>query len=116
MVDQAKLQEFLGKAVGDMGAALSSILTIVGERQGLYKSMAGQGPLTAEELAGRAGVNERLLAEWLANQAAGGYVTYEPITGRYTLPEEQAFALADEDSPVYLLGFFQILESLFRDV
>ena len=116
MVDQAKLQEFLGKAVGDMGAALSSILTIVGERQGLYRAMAGQGPITAEELAMRTGANKRLLEEWLANQAAGGYVTYDPLTGKYTLPEEQALALADEESPVYLHGFFQIVESLFRDI
>lgn len=116
MADQAKLQEFLGKAVGDMGAALSAILTIVGERHELYKAMAGQGPITASELAGRTGTNKRLLEEWLANQAAGGYIVYDPQSGRYELPEEQALALADEQSPVYLQGFFQIVESLFKDI
>lgn len=116
VVDQVRLQAFLGRAVGDMGAAVSSILTIIGERQGLYKAMAGSGPITAEELSRKTGANRRLLEEWLANQAAGGYVSYDPGTQTFTLPSEQAFALADEGSPVYLLGFFQILESLFKDI
>jgi ubiquinone/menaquinone biosynthesis C-methylase UbiE len=116
MVDQSKLQEFLGRAVGDMGAALSAILTIVGERQGLYKAMAGHGSITTEELAEKTGANKRLLEEWLANQAAGGYITYDPLTTSYTLPEEQALALANEESPVYLHGFFEIVESLFKDI
>ena len=116
MIDQSKLQEFLGKAVGDMGAALSAILTIVGEKQGLYKAMVGHGSITAQELAKKTGANKRLLEEWLANQAAGGYITYDPLTSSYTLPEEQALALANEESPVYLHGFFQIVESLFKDI
>jgi SAM-dependent methyltransferase len=77
--------------------------------------MAGAGPLTSEELAQRAGVAERSVREWLGNQAAGGYVTYDPETGRYELPDEHALALADEDSPFYLLGVYDSIASLYAD-
>ncbi len=114
-VDQAKLNEFLGKAVGDMGAALNAALVVIGEKRGLYKAMAGAGPITPAELAKKSGNAERYVREWLAAQAAGGYVTYDPATGRYTLPEEQAFALAVEDSPAYLPGAFQLITSALKD-
>jgi 2-polyprenyl-3-methyl-5-hydroxy-6-metoxy-1,4-benzoquinol methylase len=113
-INEAKLQEFLGKAVGDMGAAISSILVHIGDKLGLYKAMAAAGPLTAAELAQRTGTAERYIREWLGNQAAGGYVTYDAKTGKYTLPPEQAYALADESSPVFLQGGFQVLTALYK--
>jgi 2-polyprenyl-3-methyl-5-hydroxy-6-metoxy-1,4-benzoquinol methylase len=113
-INEAKLQEFLGKAVGDMGAAISAILVHIGDKLGLYKAMAAAGPLTAAELAQRTGTAERYIREWLGNQAAGGYVTYDAKTGKYTLPPEQAYALADESSPVFLQGGFQVLTALYK--
>ena len=113
-INEAKLQEFLGKAVGDMGAAISAILVHIGDKLGLYKAMAAAGPLTAAELAQRTGTAECYIREWLGNQAAGGYVTYDAKTGKYTLPPEQAYALADESSPVFLQGGFQVLTALYK--
>src|SRR5579864_7223523 len=114
-LDEAKLNEFLGKAVGDMGATLNAALVVIGEKLGLYKAMAGAGPMTSADLAKKTGAAERYVREWLAAQAAGGYVTYDASTGRYTLPEEQAFALAVDDSPAYLPGAFQLFMALLRD-
>ena len=114
-IDQEKLEAFLGKAVGDMGAAFSAALVVIGEKIGLYKAMAGAGPMTSTELAKKTGAAERYVREWLAAQAAGGYVTYDAATGSYTLPEEQAYALAVEDSPAYLPGAFQLITSVLKD-
>jgi SAM-dependent methyltransferase len=77
--------------------------------------MAGAGPLTSQEVAERSGAAERYVREWLGNQAAGGYVTYDPESDRYTLPDEQALALADEDSPFYILGLYDSIASLYAD-
>jgi SAM-dependent methyltransferase len=114
-IDEAKLEAFMGQAVMDMGAVISAPLFVIGERLGLYKAMAGAGPLTSEELAERAGAPERNVREWLGNQAAGGYVTYDPQSDRYTLPNEQALALADEDSPFYILGLYDSIASIYAD-
>jgi SAM-dependent methyltransferase len=108
-VDEDKLMAFMGQAVTDMSAAISVALMAIGDKLGLYKAMAGSGPLTSADVAKRSGTSERYVREWLNNQAAGGYVTYDPDTGRYELPDEQAFALADEDSPVFLGGVFDVL-------
>ena len=107
-VDTDKLMEFVFKAVGEVGATLNTALVTMGDRLGLYRAMAGAGPLTPAELAERTGTAERYVREWLNAQAAGGYVSYDPDSGRYTLPAEQAVALTDESSPAYLPGFFQI--------
>jgi hypothetical protein len=107
VIDQDKLNEFLGKALNDIGAAWSANMVLLGDKLGLYKAMAKLGPVTPAELAGATGTAERYICEWLGNQAAGGYVTYDPPTGHYTLPNEQAAALADEDSPYFLPGAFQ---------
>ena len=107
-LDVEKLHEFVFRAVEEVGATLNTALVVMGDRLGLYRAMAGAGPLTPAELSGRAGVAERYVREWLNAQAAGGYVDYEPDSGRYTLPPEQAVALTDEESPAYLPGFFQI--------
>ena len=114
-IDEAKLEAFMGQAVTDMAAIISAPLMMIGEKLGLYKAMAGAGPLTSAEVAERSGAAERYVREWLRNQAAGGYVTYDPQTDRYTLPNEHALALADEDSPFYILGVYDSIASLYAD-
>ncbi|MGB7661276.1 MAG: class I SAM-dependent methyltransferase [Nitrososphaeraceae archaeon] len=114
-VDDAKLTDFMGKVINDLGAAWSTVLVIIGDKLGLYKAMADSKPITAAELARRTGTTERYLSEWLANQAASGYISYDPNTAKYTLPPEQAMALANEKSPVFSLGGFQGAMAFFRD-
>ena len=104
----AKLEQFVFRAVDEVGATLNAALVVMGDRLGLYRALAGAGPLTPAELAERTGTAERYVREWLNAQAAGGYVAYEPADGRYHLPPEQTVALTDEDSPAYLPGFFEI--------
>ena len=115
-LDQSKLHDFVMKAVGEMGAAMNAALIVIGDRLGLYKAMAGAQPMTSAELAKKTGTHERYVREWLAAQAAGGFVTYDAASQRYNLPPEQAMALADENSPVFLPGFFEIVEASVRDV
>src|SRR5262249_35784769 len=105
-LDQEKLNRFLQKALSDFGATFHAALVVIGDKLGLYKAMRNAGPLTPAELAERTGTAERYVCEWLAAQAAGGYVTYDPAAGRYSLSEEQAFALADENSPAFMPGAF----------
>src|SRR4051812_11233983 len=107
-LDLAKLEAFVFRAVDEVGATLNTALVVMGDRLGLYRALAGAGPLTPGELAERTSTTERYVREWLNAQAAGGYVEYDPDTGRYTLPPEQAVALTQEDSPAYIPGFFQI--------
>ncbi len=107
-VDTDKLMQFVFNAVGEVGATLNTALVVMGDKLGLYRALAGTSGLTPGELAERTGTSERYVREWLNNQAAGGYVAYDPGSGRYTLPPEQAVALTDSDSPAYLPGFFQI--------
>src|SRR3982750_2772559 len=95
-VDVDKLMAFVFRAVDEVGATLNAALVVMGDKLGLYRAMAGAGPLTPDELAERTGTAERYVREWLCNQAAGGYVEYDPSTGRYSLPPEQAVALTDE--------------------
>ena len=111
-IDEAKLNAFMGKAVGDIGAALSAALVVIGDKLGLYRALA-QGAATPAELAKRTSTVERYVREWLGNQAAGGYVTYDPKSGRYALPEEQALALAVEGSPAFIPGAFQVIAACF---
>jgi len=107
-VDTEKLMSFVFRAVEEVGASLGTALVVMGDKLGLYRAMAGAGPLTSAELADRTGTTERYVREWLNAQAAGGFVEYDAETGRYSLPPEQAVALTDESSPAYLPGFFQI--------
>jgi 2-polyprenyl-3-methyl-5-hydroxy-6-metoxy-1,4-benzoquinol methylase len=107
-IDEGKLQQFVFRAVGEVGATLNTALVVMGDKLGLYRAMAKAGPLTPAELAARTGTAERYVREWLNAQAAGDFVEYEPETGRYLLPPEQALALTDPGSPAYLPGFFQI--------
>jgi SAM-dependent methyltransferase len=110
--NQAKLQAFLARALYDLGAAQSAALVAIGDRLGLYRAMAAAGPLTPAELAKRTGTSEVYLREWLANQACGGYVEYDPGRGTFTLPEEQALALAREDDPAFVAAVFQAAAGL----
>jgi len=114
-IDQSKLHEFVMKAVGEMGAAMNAALIIVGDKLGLYKAMAGAGPMTSAEVAAKTGTTERYVREWLNAQAAGGFIAYDAATARYNLPPEQALALADETSPVFLPGFFEIVAACVKD-
>jgi len=114
-IDQEKLDQFLGQVVGELGAAMNAALVLIGEKLGLYKAMAGAGAMTPAELSAKTNTDERYVKEWLSAQAAGGYVTYDAATRSFTLPNEQAFALAQEDSPAYMPGAFQIISAVMRD-
>ena len=112
-LDQDRLMEFVGKVVGDLGATMAAGGIVVGHRLGLYRALA-QGPATAEELAERTGTTPRYVSEWLAGQAAGGYVEYEPADATFRMTEEQAFALTDPDGPIYLPGAFVLALGTLR--
>jgi len=114
-IDQAKLDQFMGRFVGDLGAAMSAALVVIGDRLGLYRAMADGDPVTAGELAGRTGTDARYVLEWLSNQAAGGYVTYDPEHGKFSLTPEQSLALAQEGSPAFVPGAFQVATALTKD-
>ena len=107
-IDQDKLMAFIGQVVGELGATVNAGLIVIGDRLGLYRAMAGAGPLSPAELADRTGTTERYVREWLNAQAAGGYVEYDAATSRYTLSAEKALALADESSPAFVGGAFQL--------
>ena len=106
-LDQEKLNDMLHRGINDFGATFHAACVTIGDKLGLYKGLAAGGPQTPAELANRTSTTERYVREWLASQAAGGYVTLDAATGRYSLSEEQAFTLADENSPVFLPGAFQ---------
>jgi SAM-dependent methyltransferase len=106
-IDMNKLNAFIGQFVTDLGAAVHTGMVVIGEKLGLYKALA-RGPMVPAELAARTETDERYLREWLASQAAGGYITYDEKTGKFGLSEEQAFTLATEDSPAYLPGAFEL--------
>lgn len=114
-VNPEKLNAFLGQALNDMGAAFQTALIILGERLGLYRAMAGAGPLTPAELAARTQTDERYVQEWLCAQAASNYVAYDPATGRFTLPDEQALLLAVDTGPAYLPAAYQVIASTVVD-
>jgi len=107
IIDTDKLNAFIGQFVTDLGAAVHSGMVVIGEKLGLYKALAS-GAMSSAELAARTQTDERYLREWLASQAAGGYITYDKNTNKFSLTEEQAFTLAFEDSPAYLPGAFEL--------
>nr|MBA2316329.1 methyltransferase domain-containing protein [Euzebyales bacterium] len=114
-VDPDKLMSFVFRTVDEVGAALNCALVVMGDQLGYYKDLAEHGPTTPPELAERTGTDERYAREWLNAQAAGSFVTYDPASGRYTLPPEQATALTDESSPAFVGGLFQIAHGTIRD-
>src|SRR5687768_11600914 len=111
-INEDKMNAFLGKVVGDFGAALSSSLAYIGQKLGLYKAMASGEGVTSAELAASTSTNERCVREWLINQAASGYINYDAGSGRYSLAPEQAVALTDEASPFYVGGGFFVVKAM----
>jgi SAM-dependent methyltransferase len=114
-IDEQKLEQFMGQFVQDMGAAATAPLVVIGDKLGLYKAMADGDPLTPAGLAERTGCRERYLREWLCQQAASGYVEYDPAGGTFRLPPEQALALAHDDSPAFIPGAFQLIAAIVKD-
>src|SRR3954449_3006496 len=114
-IDEQRLEAFMGRFVADMGAAATAPLVLIGDKLGLYKAMRDGEPVTPAELAARTGTRERYVREWLCQQAASGYVEYEPDTEAFRLPPEQALALAHDDSPAFIPGAFQLLSAMIRD-
>ncbi len=111
-INHEKVEAFLGKVVGDFGASLGVTLGYIGDKLGLYKAMAFEGPMSSEEIAKASGTNERYVREWLINQAAGGYIVYDEALDKYILPDEHAIALTEEDSPFNVAGGFQVVNAL----
>jgi SAM-dependent methyltransferase len=114
-IDETKLEAFMAQFVQDLGAALSVATVRIGDKLGLYKAMADGTPVTPGVLAERTGTDERYVREWLSSQAASGYVTYDPASERFALPPEQALALAQDNSPVFIPGAFQLVAALIKD-
>ncbi|MBV8796643.1 MAG: methyltransferase domain-containing protein [Hyphomicrobiales bacterium] len=112
MFDQIKLNQFIGKILGDLGGAFSVPMVGIGDKLGLYKALNEHGPMTPAELAAKTNVAERYAREWLSHQAASGYLEYDSATGKFALPPEQAMVFAEPDSPVYLQGAFDLAVTL----
>jgi hypothetical protein len=115
MVDETKLNQFVGKILGDLGGAMSAPLVRMGDKLGLYNALKEHGPMTSKELAAKTNVAERYAREWLSNQATSSYLEYDPATGKFTLPPEQAMVFAEPDSPVYLLPAFDIVAVMLEN-
>ena len=115
VIDPAKLESFVLRAIGDLSAAYGGVMVSLGSKLGLYKAMAGAGPLSSRELAARTGCAERYVSEWLNSQAAGGYVEYHAVSDTYELSPEQAMALADEESPVFIPHAWNVPASMWFD-
>ncbi|MFZ0699781.1 MAG: class I SAM-dependent methyltransferase [Thermoplasmata archaeon] len=114
-VNPDKLNQFIGRFLGDVGAAIHGPAILIGEQLGLYKALAADGPLNSEGLAEKTGIPERYAREWLAGQAASGYVEYDAGSERYWMTPEQAFALTVEDNPVYIPGVYYTIASVYKD-
>jgi len=113
--DQEKLNAFLGRMVGDLGAVATGALVLLGDHLGLFKAMKAGDNVTAAELAKRTGTHERYVREWLAAQAAAGYVDYDAGTDGFHLNPEQATVFADEESPAFMAGAFEVMAALWMD-
>jgi 2-polyprenyl-3-methyl-5-hydroxy-6-metoxy-1,4-benzoquinol methylase len=114
-INEQKLNDFMGRFVGDLGAVMHAATAVVGDQLGLYKALAN-GPYNVEELARRTSTDSRYLREWLSAQAASGYVEYDAATQMFSLSDEQAFALAEEGSPAFIPGAFQIAVAQFKAI
>lgn len=108
-IDWGKVKEFAGLMMNDLGAAMQGALTYIGDRLGIFKTLAGAGAVTSVELAERTGLNERYLREWLGAMTAAKYISYDPSTSRYSMSSENAMILANEESPFYMGGFMQMV-------
>ena len=108
-IDEAKVEAFAGKAIGDLAGAMTTLFCAIGDRLELMKTLAEHGPATSDELAQTADVQERYAREWLRGMAAAGYLEHDPATGRFTLPAEHAPVLAQELGPTFFGGAYQEL-------
>lgn len=106
-INEETLNQLMGQAVVDIGAAMNTPLILLGDRLGLYKKLAAEGPLTSQELAKHTGTTERYIREWLGAQAAGGYIAYNPDDATYSMSPEQEMLFANENSPAFIVGGFQ---------
>jgi len=113
-IDEKKLNDFIGKVVGDVGAAMSAALVVIGDKLGLYKAMAKAGPVSPADLARLTGTTERYVREWLNAQAASGYLVYDTASERFSLTPEQAFAFADDTSPASVPGLFHVTAAMWH--
>jgi SAM-dependent methyltransferase len=114
--DEAKLEALAGRLVAEASASATAPLVLLGDRLGLYKALAAEGPCSSSQLAAATGTLERYVREWLAAQAAAGYIDYDPATGRFSLSPEQALVFAEDDSPASFVGVFYTLASMFIDL
>lgn len=114
-LDMGRLEQFVGKMLGDLGGAASVPLVRIGDELGLYKALHEEGPMNAAELAGRTRLHERYLREWLSFNAASGYLVHDEATGRFGLAPEQAMVFAVDDSPVNLLGAFDLMAAMQKN-
>jgi hypothetical protein len=114
-VNPDRLNSFMGKMLGDVGAALNASLMLIGDKLGLYKTLAAQGPLGSAELANATKTSERYVREWLSAQAASGYVEYDAASGKFSMQPEQILALADEDSPYFMGAIGNLVSATFLD-
>jgi len=114
-VNSDRLNAFMGKMITEVGAAMNASLVLLGDKLGLYRALAAKGPMNSAELASATGTNERYVREWLASQAASGYVEYDSASGKFSMLPEQAMALADEDSPVFLGAVGNVIAAAFLD-
>jgi 2-polyprenyl-3-methyl-5-hydroxy-6-metoxy-1,4-benzoquinol methylase len=115
MINEQKLEALFGRLFGDISAGYGGVMVSIGDKLGLYKAMAGAGPLSSPELAKRSGCAERYVREWLNAQVAGGYVDYHPTSATYELSPEQAAILADDTSPVFLAHGWKVVSSMWAD-
>jgi len=111
-INQAKQEAFVNKVLGDTSATMTTILASIGDRLGLFKDLAANGPATSAEVASRTGTNERYVREWLGGMVAAAYVEYDPATSRFTLPAEHAAAIATEGGPFFFGGIHQMVPAL----
>lgn len=113
-LDHSKLEAFMGKLIDDMGGTMTTLLSCLGDRLGLFKDLAENGPASSAELAGRMGLSERYVREWLWGMTSAGYLEHDSATGRYALPAEHAAALAEEAGPMFVGGVFQMLPEIAK--
>ncbi len=113
--DMQKLDALVGRLVGDVGAAMSGALVVLGDKVGLFKAMADGKPVSVEQLAAKTGIKERYVREWLSAQAAADYIVYDEKTDRFSLTAEQAMVFAEENSPAFFVGAFEVVQSMWMD-
>src|SRR5262245_30703029 len=111
-IDEGKLNAFIGQMLSDLGGASSIAMVRLGDTLGLYRAIHSNGPMTSAELAKTAKVDERYLREWLSHQAASNYLSYDPVTAKFAMPPEQAMVFANEESPVYMMGGFDLMAAM----